>query len=54
MTVVSVKATSDSIDVSKFELYRLIEEGFQAMQEGRVSTIEEVEERLNAVRAERG
>ena len=41
-------------DINKLELYRLIGEGYKAMQEGRVSTIEEVEARLEKRRAERG
>lgn len=39
---------------SKLELYRLIDEGYRTMQEGRESTIEEVEERIKSRRAERG
>lgn len=41
-------------DINKLELYRLIGEGYKAMQEGRVSAIEEVEARLEKRRAERG
>lgn len=40
-------------DISKLELYRLIGEGYKAMQEGRMSTIEEVEMRVAKRRAER-
>lgn len=54
MTMISATTKTESIDANTIELYRLLEEGFQAMKEGRVSTIEEVEERLNAMRAERG
>lgn len=43
--------TSDS---AKLELYRLIGEGYKAMQEGRTSTIEEVREKLEKRRKERG
>lgn len=40
-------------DISRLELYRLIGEGYKAMQDGRVSTIEEVKARLEKRRAER-
>ncbi len=40
-------------DISKLELYRLIGEGYKAMQDGRVSTIEEVKARIEKRRAER-
>lgn len=38
-------------DVGKLELYRLIGEGYKAMQKGRMSTIEEVEMRMAKRRA---
>lgn len=38
----------------KLELYRLLGEGYKAMQDGRESTLDEVVERLNARRNERG
>ena len=41
-------------DIAKLELYRLIGEGYKAMQDGRTSTIEEVRERIDKRRAERG
>lgn len=41
-------------DVAKLELYRLIGEGYKAMQDGRTSTIEEVREKLKQRREERG
>ena len=34
-------------DTAKLELYRLIGEGYKAMQDGRTSTIEEVREKIN-------
>lgn len=40
-------------DVSKLELYRLIGEGYKAMQEGKESTLESVKERISKRRAER-
>ena len=36
----------DSVDTEKLELYRLVGEGYKAMQDGRTSTIDEVRERL--------
>ena len=41
-------------DTTKLEFYRLIGEGYKAMQDGRTSTIEEVRERIDKRRAERG
>ena len=40
-------------DISKLELYRLIGEGYKAMQEGRESTLESVKERISKRRSER-
>ncbi len=40
----------DSTDTSKLEFYRLIGEGYKAMQEDRTSTIDEVKEKLKAQR----
>lgn len=52
-------ATNDKKNVEiksseKLEFYRLIGEGYNAMQAGRTSTIEEVRERLNKRREARG
>ena len=33
-------------DVAKLELYRLLGQGFKEMQEGRVSSLEEIRERI--------
>ncbi len=41
-------------DISRLELYRLIGEGYKAMREDRMSTIEEVKTRMAKRRAERG
>lgn len=41
-------------DVEKLELYRLIGEGYKAMQDGRVSSIEDVREKLEKRREKRG
>lgn len=40
-------------DISRLELYRLIGEGYKAMQDGRVSSVEEVRARIEKRRAER-
>lgn len=40
----------ESTDTSKLEFYRLIGEGYKAMQEDRTSTIDEVKEKLKAQR----
>jgi hypothetical protein len=40
-------------DTEKLELYRLIGEGYKAMKDGKVSTIEDVKERMNQRRKER-
>lgn len=40
-------------DATKLELYRLIGEGYKAMQEGMVSSIDDVCERIKKRRAER-
>lgn len=41
-------------DVEKLELYRLIGEGYKAMQDGRISSIENVREKLEERRKKRG
>lgn len=53
MLVRSVQNTIESTETAKSELYRLIGEGYKAMQEGRTSSIDEVRECLNKIRAER-
>ena len=40
----------DSTDTSKLEFYRLIGEGYKAMQEDRTSTMDEVKEKLKKQR----
>lgn len=54
MLVKSVQNTIESTETAKLELYRLIGEGYSAMQNGKTSTIDEVRENLNKIRAERG
>lgn len=43
----------ENTDATKLELYRLIGEGYKAMQEGMVSAIDDVCERIKKRRAER-
>lgn len=43
---------ANTSDTAKLELYRLIGEGYKAMQDGRTSTIEEVREKLKKRREE--
>lgn len=40
------QVTLENEDAEKLELYRLIGEGYKAMQDGRTCTIEEVREKL--------
>ena len=37
----------ESTDTERLEFYRLIGEGYKAMQDGRTSTIDDVREKLN-------
>lgn len=43
----------ETTDTTKLEFYRLIGEGYKAMQDGRTSTIDEVREKLEKRREER-
>lgn len=45
---------TEGSDIAKLELYRLIGEGYKAMQDGRTSTMEEVKERLEERQKKRG
>lgn len=54
MLATKPQAVVETSDTAKLELYRLIGEGYKAMQEGRTSTIEEVREKLEKRRKERG
>ena len=54
MLATKPQITTETSDSAKLELYRLIGEGYKAMQEGRTSTIEEVREKLEKRRKERG
>jgi len=48
------QATPETQNIAKLELYRLIGEGYKAMQEGRTSTIEEVRRKIEKRRADHG
>lgn len=54
MIATKPQETMETLDTAKLELYRLIGEGYKAMQDGRTSTIEEVREKIDKRRAERG
>ncbi|MCM1386984.1 MAG: hypothetical protein NC231_06640 [Bacillus sp. (in: Bacteria)] len=54
MIAIKPQITADTSDTAKLELYRLIGEGYKAMQEGRTSTIDEVREKMEIRRKERG
>lgn len=54
MLATNTQKASETADTAKLEFYRLIGEGYRAMQDGRTSTIEEVREKLNKRREERG
>ena len=50
MLATKPQTVTETPNTAKLELYRLIGEGYKAMQDGRTSTIEEVNKR----RTERG
>lgn len=54
MLAVKQQAVMEKSDVEKLELYRLIGEGYKVMQDGRVSSIEDVREKLEKRREKRG
>lgn len=54
MLATNTQQVIEPTDTAKLEFYRLIGEGYKAMQDGRTSTIEEVREKLNKRREERG
>ena len=54
MMAANIQQVSEPTDKSGLEFYRLIGEGYKAMQEGRVSTSDEVREKLKKRREERG
>ena len=54
MVVSKSQMTVETSASEKLELYRLISEGYKAMEEGRTGTIEEVRNRLGKRGQERG
>ena len=54
MLATKPQTVTETPNTAKLELYRLIGEGYKAMQDGRTSTIEEVREKINKRRTERG
>lgn len=54
LTIKKNKAEEKKLSAHNLELYRLIEDCYTAMQEGRKSTVEVVEERIQQRRAGRG
>jgi hypothetical protein len=54
MLAMKPQVVMETVDTAKLELYRLIGEGYKAMQDGRTSSIEEVKGRLEKRRKERG
>ncbi len=54
MSAINAQQKIESTDAAKLEFYRLIGEGYKAMQDGRTSTIDEVREKLEKRREERG
>lgn len=49
-----IKAIVEDAETEKSELYRLIGEGYQAMKDGRTSTIDEVRKKVKTRRERRG
>ena len=54
MLATNAQQVIEQTDNTKLEFYRLIGEGYKAMQDGRTSTIDEVREKLKKRREERG
>ncbi len=52
MLAANVQQVTKPTDTTKLEFYRLIGEGYKAMQDGRTSTINEVREKLKKRREE--
>jgi hypothetical protein len=51
--ITNKSVVENTSDTEKLELYRLIGEGYKAMKDGRVSTIENVKKRMVQRRKER-
>lgn len=54
MLATKPQPAKETSDTAKLELYRLIGEGYKAMQDGRTSTIDEVREKVEQRRNTRG
>lgn len=54
MLTTSKQRKVESVEVAELEFYKLIEEGYKAVQDGRISTMEEVRERFQQRREVRG
>lgn len=54
MSTTNSQRVVETSDKSKLEFYRLIGEGYKAMQDGCTSTVDEVKDKLNRRREERG
>ena len=54
MLTTNAQHVIEPTDATKLEFYCLIGEGYKAMQDGRISTIDEVREKLEKRREERG
>ena len=52
MLATNTQQVIEPTDPAKLEFYRLIGEGYKAMQDGRTSTIDEVREKLKKRREE--
>lgn len=52
MLATNTQQVIEPTDTAKLEFYRLIGEGYKAMQDGRTSTIDEVREKLKKRREE--
>lgn len=53
MLATNTQQVMEPADTTKLEFYRLIGEGYKAMQDGRTSTIDEVREKPKKRRVER-
>jgi hypothetical protein len=54
MSATNVQKVIEPTDTAKLEFYRLIGEGYKAMQDGRTSTVDEIREKIKKRREERG
>ena len=54
MAMSNIQQVTEPTENAKLEFYRLIGEGYKAMQDGRTSTIDEVREKLKKRREELG